>query len=133
MTRESSSIKAIRLASWITALNVLAASGFALVGLLRPELMLPTGFVSTEASHVFALYAAARTIPLALITLAVIYWRWTQALFILGVLAGVVQLADAAIGLYQPDFGKTIGPLTIAMLQFYSVYRIYQTHETWRS
>jgi hypothetical protein len=106
------------LASLVTAINVLVASGFSIAGLINPQSMLPPGYVPTEASSLFAMYAAARTIPLALITLAAIYNRATSALLILGTLAGVIQLLDAGIGLFQHDAGKFAGPLFIAALQF---------------
>jgi hypothetical protein len=64
------------------------------------------------------MYAAARTIPLALITLAAIYKRSTSALLILGSLAGAIQAVDAGIGVFQQDWGKSIGPLVISVLQF---------------
>jgi hypothetical protein len=109
------------LASLVTAINVLVASGFSIAGLVSPQAVLPTGYVPTEASSLFAMYAAARTIPLALITLAAIYSRATSALLILGTLAGVIQLLDAGIGLFQHDVGKFAGPLFIAALQFSAV------------
>jgi nitrate reductase gamma subunit len=110
--------KTIWLASLVTAINVLVAAGFSIVGLIYPHAMLPTGAVPTEASSLFAMYAAARAIPLALITLAAIWRRATQALVILGTLAGVIQLLDAGIGLLQHDAGKFAGPLLIAIFQF---------------
>lgn len=110
--------KTMWLASLVTAINVLVASGFSIAGLISPQSMLPTGDVPTEASSLFAMYAAARTIPLALITLAAIYRRATSALLILGTLAGVIQLLDAGIGLLQHDTGKFAGPLLIAIVQF---------------
>jgi hypothetical protein len=85
---------------------------------------LPVGSAPTEASLLFALYAAARAIPLALITLAAIYKRSASALIVLGLLAGFIQLADAAIGILQGDPGKTFGPLIIAGLQFYAVLKL---------
>ena len=62
------------------------------------------------------MYAAARTIPLALFALAAIYKRATPALLILGALAGAMQLLDAGIGLFEHDLGKCAGPLFIAVL-----------------
>jgi hypothetical protein len=114
----------MRLASWITAINVLVASGFSIAGLVRPESILPAGDVATRASLIFAMYAAARTIPLALITLAAIYKRSTSAVLVLGLLAGVIQAVDASIGVFQQDWGKSIGPLVIAVLQFFGVFML---------
>ena len=112
----------MRLLSWITAINVLVASGFSVAGLVAPQAFLPSGSVSTEASRIFAMYAAARSIPLAFVTLAVIYKRSTSGLFILGILAGIIQILDAGVGLYQHDPGKTVGPLVIALIQFCAVF-----------
>ena len=111
-------IKATRLASLVTAINVLVASGFSIAAIFRPEVVVPAGSIPTEASLLFAMYAAARIIPLALFALAAIYKRATSALLILGTLAGVVQLLDAGIGLFQHDAGKSAGPFVIAAIQF---------------
>ena len=115
-------IKAIRLASLVTAINVLVASGFSIVGIFRPQYLLPAGSVPTQASLILAMYAAARTIPLALFVLGAIYKQATHALLILGGLAGAMQLLDAGIGLFEHDPGKCAGPLFIAILQFFVVY-----------
>jgi hypothetical protein len=109
------------LAPALTALNVLVASGFSIAGLVKPELVLPSGATPTDASAIFAMYAAARTIPLALITMVSIYIGSASALLVLGILAGVIQFVDAAVGLLQHDLGKTVGPLFLAVLQAYAV------------
>jgi len=100
----------------ITAMNVLVAAGFAVAGIVKPEAVVPGP--STLPSRIFALYAAARTLPLAIVVFiamaagAIVVVEWLAAL------AGVVQLADAVIGARQRDAGKTFGPLVIAVLQF---------------
>ena len=113
---------AMRVASLITAINVLTAVGFSVAGLINPTSLLPVSDVPTDASFIFALYAAARTIPLAATTLVAIYKRSELALQVLGTLAGIVQMLDAGVGLYQHDLGKSIGPLVIAVLQFLALY-----------
>jgi hypothetical protein len=118
--------KAIRLASVVTAINVLVASGFSIVGIIRPQYLVPAGFVPTRASLILAMYAAARTIPLALFALGAIYKQATHALLILGALAGTMQLLDAVIGLFEHDSGKCAGPLFIAILQFFVVYLLHR-------
>ena len=120
-----STIKAMRLASVVTAINVLVASGFSIVGIIHPQYLVPVESVPTEASLLLAMYAAARTIPLALFVLAAIYKRAAPALVILGGLAGAMQLLDAGIGLYEHDLGKCAGPLFIAALQFLVVYLLH--------
>jgi hypothetical protein len=118
----SSRTTAMHVASLITAANVLIAAGFSVAGLISPQSILPANYVPTEASFVFAQYAAARTIPLAVIALAAIYRRSESALLLVGALAGSVQMLDAGVGLFQHDLGKFFGPLVIAVLQLFAVY-----------
>ena len=119
--------KAMRLASVVTAMNVLVASGFSIVGIIRPQYLLPAGSVPTQASLILAMYAAARTIPLALFALGAIYKKATPALLLLGALAGAMQLLDVGIGLFEHDLGKCAGPLFIAVLQFFVVYLLHRS------
>jgi hypothetical protein len=72
---------------------------------------------SRAPGHI-AMYAAARTIPLAFMTLAAIYRRSASTLFVLGSLARIIQSADPTVGLLQHDRGKFIGPLITAVIQF---------------
>ena len=95
----------------VTGLNVLVMSGFSLAAL-----------GSAQPSLTFALYAAARTIPLALFVLWAIYRKNASALLILGGLAGVIQILDAGVGVVQQDVGKTVGPIVIAVLQFVALF-----------
>jgi hypothetical protein len=120
-------IKAMRLASLVTAIDVLVASGFSIAAIIRPQYLVPTESVPTEASLLLAMYAAARTIPLALFALGAIYKKSTPALLILGALAGAMQLLDAGIGLYEHDLGKCAGPLFIALFQFFVLYLLYRS------
>ena len=120
-------IKAIRLTSLVTAINVLIASGFSIAAIIRPQYLVPAGSVPTEASLLMAMYAAARTIPLALFALGAIYKQAASTLLILGALAGAMQLLDAGIGLFEHDLGKCVGPLFIAVLQFFVVYLLHRS------
>jgi hypothetical protein len=119
-------VKAIRLASLVTALNVLVASGFSIAAIIRPQYLVPAA-VPTEASLLLAMYAAAPRIPLALLVLGAIYKQATPALLLLGSLAGTMQVLDAGIGLYGHDLGKCAGPLFIAVLQFFVVYLLHKS------
>jgi len=118
--------KAIRLASLVTAINILVASGFSIAAIVRPQYLVPAA-VPNEASLLLALYAAAARIPLALLVLGAIYKQATLALLLLGSLAGAMQLLDAGIGLYENDLGKCAGPLFIAVLQFFVVYLLHRS------
>src|SRR5882672_2100328 len=109
MSGLSSRTTALRVASLITAINVLVAVGFSVAGLVNPKWILPAGYVPTEASFIFALYAAARTIPLAVIALVAIYQRSKSEILLLGPLAGLIKLRDAGFGLLKHDLEKSIG------------------------
>jgi hypothetical protein len=111
-----------RIAALVTAINVLVAGGFSIAALVSPKSILPAGYAPTEASFIFAMYAAARSIPLALMALIAIYIQSEAALLILAILAGFIQLLDAGVGWLQHDLGKAIGPLVIAAFQFFAVY-----------
>jgi len=119
-------IKAIRLASLVAAINVLVASAFSIAAVFRPQYLVPAA-VPNEASLLLALYAAAPRIPLALLVLGAIHKQATPALLLLGSLAGAMQLLDAGIGLYENDLGKCAGPLFIAVLQFFVVYLLHRS------
>ena len=120
-------IKAFRLASLVTAINVLVASGFSIAAIIRPQYLIPADSVPTDASLFLAMYAAAPRIPLALLVLGAIYKQATPELLILGALAGAMQLLDAGIGLFAHDLGKFAGPLFIAVLQFFVVYLLHRS------
>ena len=115
---------AFRLASLLTAINVVVAAGFAVLGVIAPGNVLPAGEAPNNASFLFALYAAARAVPLAAFTLVAIYRRTLSSLLLLGALAGIVQFLDAGVGLVQGDLGKAIGPLIIAVLQMFALWRV---------
>ena len=120
-------IRAMRLASLVTAINVLVASGFSIAAIIHPQYLVPAESVPTKASLLLAMYAAAARIPLALLVLGAIYKKAVPALLVLGTLAGTMQLLDAGIGLFQHDLGKFAGPLFIAALQFFALYMFHKS------
>ena len=83
-------LKAIRLASLVTAMNVLIASGFSIAAIIGPQYLIPDS-VPTRAALLLAMYSAARTIPLALFALWAIYKQAAAAVLILGALAGAMR------------------------------------------
>jgi hypothetical protein len=125
-------VMAMRLTSLVTAINVLIATGFSIAAIIRPQYLIPDS-VPTKALLLMAMYAAARTIPLALFALWAIYKQATPALLILGALAGAVQLLDAGIGLIEHDPGKFGGPLFLGILQFVVVYQLHRSLRIKRS
>ena len=113
-----------RIAAWITVANLTVASGFALAGLVHPGAVVAGATIANYAAHVFAMYAAARTFPLALAVLAVAWRRAPMSMVVLGGLAGVIQFADALVGMASGDLGKTLGPLAIAAVQLWATIRL---------
>jgi hypothetical protein len=118
-------ITAMRLASVVTAINVLVATGFSVAAIINPQYLVPAD--PTEGSLLLAMYAATPRIPLALLVLGAVYKQAAPALLILGALAGAMQLLDAGIGLFEHDPGKSAGPLFIAVLQFFVVYLLHKS------
>jgi hypothetical protein len=119
-------LKAMRLASVVTAINVLFATGFSVAAIINPQYLVPAA-APTRAALLLAMYAAAPRIPLTLLVLGAIYRQATPALLILGALAGPMQLLDARIGLYAHDPGKCAGPLFISVIQFFVVYLLHKS------
>lgn len=118
---------AFRLASVVTAINVLVATGFSIAGVIGSASIRPATNAPTDASLVFALYAAARALPLAGFVLVAIYKRASSSLLVLGSLAGIAQLLDAGIGVIQHDLGKTCGPFVIAVLQMLTLWGLFRS------
>ena len=115
-------IVAFRLASAVTAVDVLVACGFSIAAIIRPQVLVPAESGRTQASLLLAMYAAAPRIPLVVLVMGAIYMQATPALLILGALDDAMQLLDAGIGLLQRDLRKSAGPLVLAVLQFFVVY-----------
>lgn len=103
----------------ITALSVLVAAGFAIAGLVNPAFIAP----DVNTTDVFALYAAARAIPLAILTIIVIFRNDGKQLEILAIVAAVIQLMDGCIGIYMHEPSKYIGPFILAIAGFFAVYK----------
>lgn len=117
--------KSLLVAQIITGLNVLIAALFSIVAVIDPISVLPVGSIVSESSKLFALYYAARSIPIAVIVLAVIYQKNVPAIIVVGVLAGIIQLADAGIGIYRHDLFKSIAPAVLGTVQLIVLYPVY--------
>ncbi len=118
--------RSILSAQIVTALNLFIAALFSLVALINPSSLLPSGAVTTEASQLFALYYAARSIPIAVVGIWAIVKRDVPIIVVIGTLAGVVQLVDAGIGIYRHDIFKTIGPAVLGLVQLLVLYPLYR-------
>lgn len=115
-------MKAQQFLKSVTIINLLVATGFSLTGIIRPELILAAGTSLHKAVYVFALYAAARTVPLAVITILSFVKKQKDIWVTLAFLAGTIQLLDGVIGIYEKDTAKTLGPFLIAGIEFYAIF-----------
>lgn len=95
-------------AAIVTAGNALVSAGFAVAGLLTTT--------TQAAAHLFALYAAARSLPLAVAALLFVARRASTELRAMALILVLVQTSDALVGLAGHDAGKTAGPAVLAVL-----------------
>jgi len=104
--------RAWRTAAIVTAINALTSAGFSAAGLMA------TFGGTNPSARVFAMYAAARSLPLAAATLWLVYVRSIRELGAMAILLGVIQACDALVGLWQHDVSKTLGPAVFAVATF---------------
>jgi hypothetical protein len=100
----------------VTLLNVVVATGFSLAGVFFPGFIVRDG-EGSQTAKVFAFYGVARSVPLLLVVLWAAFRADGTALIWLGLLAGIIQLADAAVGLQTGDKLKVWGPLGLGVIQ----------------
>jgi hypothetical protein len=107
------------LAFWLAALvtlgNVLVAAVFAGVAIIHPSKIERDGAMG-GAAHVFAMYVAARTLPLLVAVLVSIVVRSRPALRALAFVAGGIQVCDALVGALGHHPLKTLGPAVLGAL-----------------
>lgn len=90
--------------------NALTSAGFATAGLV------------TASGDPFALYAAARSLPIAAVVIGAIATRARLVAF--AVLLAIIQACDALVGIAQRDAGKTIGPAVLAIATAFAARRL---------
>jgi ethanolamine transporter EutH len=115
-------MKALTFLKIFAVVNVLIATGFAVAGIINPHLLLSPNVTTDKAITVFALYAGARGIPMALLTIISVFRKHWDAFITLAVAAGAIQFLDGFIGIYEHDLSKTAGPFIIATIQFIAIY-----------
>lgn len=99
-----------RLCLTITGVSALTSLGFSLNAVL-----------ATRGLDVYALYAASRSIALALVLAALAYRRSRSGVLVLAVILAVVQALDSVVGGVTHDLGKTLGPLILSIATFGSL------------
>ncbi len=122
-------MKALTFLKIITVVNVLVATGFAVAGIVNPHFLLAANVTTDKAITVFALYAGARGIPMATLTIMSVFSKHWNAFITLAVLAGLIQFLDGFIGIYQQDLSKSAGPFIIATVQFVAIYLVVRNND----
>lgn len=100
----------------VTVISAAIGTGFSITGIFFPGFIVKDG-EGTHTARVFALYTVARSVPLLLIILWAAFRADATALIWLGTLSGIIQLADAAIGLSAGKQRAIWGPLGIGTVQ----------------
>jgi len=119
-------IKAMRLASLVTAINVLVASGAfpSRRSSVRKPWCLPAPFQQRRRCYCHVRGGAHKSA--GFVCIGGNLQRATSALLILGTLAAPCT-CWMPNGLFQHDLGKFAGPLFIAVLQFVAVYLLHRS------
>ena len=108
-------------ARWWTAALVGVANGLTSTGFSVAGLASTAGLPRGDAARVYAMYAAARALPLAALAIALTARRARSAMLLVSGLLGVIQLCDALVGLAQGDIGKTLGPTVVGLVTLAAV------------
>ena len=99
-------------AAIVTVINAFTSAGFSVAGVIAT---LPS---SNPSARVFAMYAAARSLPLAAAVLWLVRVRSTRTLGTLAFVMAVIQACDAVVGFAQHELGKTLGPAVFSVATF---------------
>jgi hypothetical protein len=93
----------------------------------RERVIFGGGIAGAGSDDAIAMYAAARSISLALVVLAIASFRSRDGIAAMAVTMGLVQLLDAGIGFLSHDPFKTYGPLVISLITFASLAWLLRT------
>ncbi|GAA2147729.1 hypothetical protein GCM10009760_38930 [Kitasatospora kazusensis] len=108
--------------------GALLSVGSSIAGLLDPGLALAHGSAVTAGVDFYAQAYAARAVPLgAALVQQLLFGRTSRALTPLLLVSGVVQLADAAIGLTAHNPGMVVGGSALAVLHLATAARLTRT------
>jgi len=114
----------------VTFISVLVSAGFSVIGIVRPELLVPPALGQNYTLVVIASYAAARSIAIAAVCIFTLFGKKREPLYTVAILAALIQFLDAFIGIYEGDISKIAGPLILAFLGFISIYYAFKSPDT---
>ena len=115
-------MKSRRILRIVTLLSVLVSCGFSVIGIVRPDLLVPPALGREHTVVVLASYAAARSIAIAVVCIVALFGKKRDPLYLFAMLAALFQFLDAFVGIYEGDLSKVAGPLILALLGFIFTY-----------
>ena len=111
----------------VTAISVLVSCVFSVIGIFRPELLVSPALGHNYTLVVLASYAAARSIAIAVVFIFILFGKKREPLYIIAILAALIQFFDAFVGIYEGDISKVAGPLVLAFSGFISIYYAFKS------
>jgi hypothetical protein len=109
----------------LNGVGALVAAGFAVAATIDPALILP-GDAATAGMQFYAQVYAARALPLTAVLLIMLAAPAVRGLVAMLVLSGLVQAADAAIGLVWHRAGMVVGGGLLAVIHLASAYWLWR-------
>ncbi len=114
----------------ITGISILVSCGFSVIGIIRPELLVPPALGHNYTVVVLASYAATRSIAIAVVFIFTLFGKKREPLYTIAMLAALIQFFDAFVGIYEGDISKVAGPLILAFSGFISIYFAFKSPGT---
>jgi hypothetical protein len=108
----------------------MVSCAFSVIGIVRPELLVPPALGHNSTLVVLASYAAARSIAIAAVCIFTLFGKKREPLYTIAILAALIQFFDAFVGIYEGDISKVAGPLILAFLGFISIYYAFKSPAT---
>jgi hypothetical protein len=115
-------MKSRRILRIVTLISVLISCAFSIIGIVRPDLLVPPALGRDHTLVVLASYAAARSIAIAVVCIFALFGKKRDPLYLFAILAALFQFLDAFVGMYEGDLSKVAGPLILALLGFVFTY-----------
>ncbi|GAA4635649.1 hypothetical protein GCM10023196_082010 [Actinoallomurus vinaceus] len=108
----------------VNGLAALVAAVSCVIGLADPALLLPSGADATNGVDLYARMYGARALPLSAVVLCLLASRSRRGLVPVLVVAGLAQVADAAIGISLRNPGMVAGGTVLAAVHLVSAARL---------
>jgi hypothetical protein len=103
----------------MTMLSAAVSAGFSIAALM-----------GRGQGDIYAFYAAARSLPLAVVVLGLLWHRSGIGMATMALTMGLIQGCDAGVGLFTGDIGKIAGPAVLAVATLASALALVRSLNT---